>query len=203
MHHEKLKGFVEALDLKRMTLVCQDWGGLLGLPLAAELPERFSRLVIMNTGLPNGEENIQEAFLAWREFARTVEDMPVGMIIERTLTAADPAVIAAYEAPFPGPEYKAGAAVFPLLVPISPEDPAAGPMREARERLAKWKKPVLVMFSDGDPITRGGDRFFRKLIPAAAEEAEVTIEGGGHFLQEDKGEEIAERINDFIARRPV
>lgn len=206
MHQEKLTGFVEALDLRRITLICQDWGGLLGLPLAAAQPERFSRLVIMNTGLPIGEEKVKEAFKAWREFARTTPDMPVGMVIQRTLAAGDdvdPAVIAAYDAPFPTAEYKAGAAAFPLLVPISPDDPASGAMREARERLGKWTKPVLVMFSDGDPITRGGDRFFRKLIPSANEEAEVTIEGAGHFLQEDKGEEIAERVNDFIERRVV
>lgn len=203
MHRDLMAGFVEALDLRDITLVCQDWGGLIGLRLAAEMDERFARLVIMNTGLPTGDEPMSEGFKRWRDFAASVDDLPVGFIMLRTLVggdALDPRVINAYEAPFPDASYKAGAAQFPLLVPVTPDDPASESMRAARRRLAEWRKPALVMFSDGDPITRGGDRFFRKLIPSAVEQPEIVIAGGSHFLQEDKGEEIAEHILAFLER---
>lgn len=206
MHRDMLAGFLEALDLSAITLVCQDWGGLIGLRVAAEMPQRFARLVIMNTGLPTGDEPMTEGFRRWREFAERVDDLPVGMIIQRTLVeadAVDPRVIAAYEAPFPDANYKAGAAMFPLLVPVTPDDPGAEPMRHARRVLADWHKPALVMFADGDPITRGGDRWFRRLIPSAAREPEIIIRGAGHFLQEDRGEEIAAEIVAFIARTPL
>ena len=203
LHHDALVAFIEALDLRRITLVCQDWGGLLGLPIATELEERFARLVIMNTGLPTGEDKPTDAFLKWREAASKMEDMPVGKILQRsTVTELPDEVIAGYEAPFPDASYKAGAHQFPLLVPISPDMDAAKPIRAAREKFKTWDKPTLLLFSDEDPVTRGGDRFLRKLIPAAQKEPEITIEGGGHFLQEDKAEEIAQYITLFIERRP-
>lgn len=206
MHRDVLVRFLEALELERITLVCQDWGGLLGLRVAAELPDRFARLVIMNTGLPNGQQRMTEGFKRWREFAAKSEDLPVGMVISRTLAEGDnvdPRIIAAYEAPFPDVTYKAGALTFPLLVPVTPEDPAAEAMDNARRVFSDWQKPALVMFSDGDPITRGGDRFFRDLIPSAKQQPEIVIEGAGHFLQEDKGEEIARHIVEFIERTPI
>lgn len=206
MHVDMLRGFLELLDLRDLTLVCQDWGGLIGLRVAAELPERFARLVIMNTGLPTGDDPMPPAFHQWQQFAASMPDLPVGMIIQRTLIKGDevdPRVIAAYEAPFPDPSYKAGAAIFPALVPTSPKDPGAEGMRRTREVLSKWTKPVQVMFSDSDPITKGGDRWFRKLIPSAQEQPEIVIREAGHFLQEDKGEEIAGHIVEFIARTPL
>lgn len=204
MHHDAVVAFIEALDLRNITLVCQDWGGLLGLPIASELDDRFARLVIMNTGLPNGEGTPADAFLQWRGFAKKQTDMPIGFLLQgATVSELPDDVIAAYDAPYPDGAYKEGAHEFPLLVPISPDMEAAGPMQAARDKFKSWTKPCLVMFSDKDPITAGGDKFFRKLIPSAKDEPEITIADGGHFLQEDKGEEIAQHIVEFIKRRPI
>jgi haloalkane dehalogenase len=203
MHRDTLTGFIEALDLSNITVVVQDWGGLIGLRVVTMIPERFSRLVIMNTGLPTGEEEISEAFMNWRNFVENTPDLPIGMIVSMaTVQGKDvpPEVVAGYEAPFPGPEYKAGAKAWPLMVPISPDSPVSPEMRKAREGLTKWTRPALVMFSDQDPITKGGDRPFRERIPSAKDQPEITIKDAGHFLQEDKGEEIAERILEFMDR---
>lgn len=204
VHHDALVEFIRNLDLKDITLVCQDWGGLLGLTIAAEMKDRFARLVIMNTGLPSGEQKPTEAFLRWRAFAEKSTQMDIGRLLQSsTVSNLSDEVIAAYNAPFPDASYQAGALKFPLLVPISPESESAPPMRRAREVYKTWTKPVLVMFSDKDPITAGGDRWFRKNIPSAANEPEIIIKDGGHFLQEDKGEEIAQHILDFMKRRPL
>ena len=202
MHHDTIIHFIQALKLEQITLVVQDWGGLLGLTVASEMPEHFARLVIMNTGLPTGDEPMGKGFMRWREFASSSSDLPVGLVIQNGTAerALKPETVAAYESPFPDVTYKAGAMIFPLLVPISPDDPGAAEMRRAREVFSHWQKPVLVMFSDKDPITRGGDIFFRSLIPGAKGQPEIVIHDAGHFLQEDKGEEIAQHIVDFIAR---
>jgi len=203
LHYNALQTFIESVDLQRATLVCQDWGGLLGLPLAVDNPDRFIRLVIMNTGLPAGEP-MGEAFMQWREISSKMTDMPVGNILQGgTVSDLPQDVIDAYNAPFPDGSYKAGAHVFPLLVPVSQDDPAVPYMKRARQRLKEWTKPALVMFSDSDPITAGGDAYFRATIPSAKDEPEITIQDAGHFLQEDKGEEIARHIAEFIERRPV
>lgn len=209
MHRDALSAFILTLDLQRITLVCQDWGGLLGLPLAVEMPERFARLVIMNTGLPTGDapqgqasQANNAAFMAWRNFAASSKDMDVGRVVQGAVKSKlSDAVVAAYNAPFPDFSYKAGAHQFPLLVPVSPDAEAAPVMRRTREALKAWTKPALVMFSDSDPITAGGDRFFRQLIPSAKNEPEIVIQNAGHFLQEDKGEEIALHVSEFLKRR--
>jgi haloalkane dehalogenase len=204
MHHDTVTALITKLDLKRITLVCQDWGGLIGLPIATEMPERFSRLVIMNTGLPVSGKPLGAAFMAWRAYATRSDDLDVGRVLQgATVSELSPAVVAAYEAPFPDKTYKAGAVVFPLLVPVSEDAEALPTMRRAAEAFKNWHKPALVMFSDKDPVTAGGEKFFRGLIPSAKEEPEITIADGGHFLQEDKGEEIAKHIVEFVNRRPV
>ena len=204
MFKNMLIEFIKILDLHQISVVVQDWGGLIGLNVVSEVPSRFSRLVIMNTGLPAGRTT-NEAFLSWRQFVENTPDLPVGQIIGTGLVHRDiltPEIIKAYEAPFPDEKFKAGARAWPLLVPIHPDDPVVTEMLQSREDLKKWEKPALVMFSDGDPITRGGDKFFRNLIPSAKSQPEIVIKEAGHFLQEEKGEEIAEQILDFIFRTP-
>ncbi|MHA1994366.1 MAG: haloalkane dehalogenase [Candidatus Hodarchaeales archaeon] len=201
MHYGTLSNFVDELNLDNITLVVQDWGGLIGLPYAANNPEKIANLVIMNTGLPSGRSKPNDAFLQWREFVENNPNLPIGMVIELGLANRDkisPEVLKAYEAPFPNEKYKAGARAWPLLVPISPDNPVANIMLDAREKLKTWSKPALVMFSDKDPITRGADKFFRKLIPTAADNPEIVISDAGHFLQEEKGVEIAKHIIKFL-----
>jgi haloalkane dehalogenase len=200
-HVDMMTGLIKSLDLREITLVGQDWGGLIGLRIAAEHPDRFARIVVANTGLPTGDQPMTEGFLRWREYSQTVENFHVGGIIKGgCVNDPPPEVIAAYNAPFPDDSYKAGARQFPLLVPIGPDDPASEANRRAWEVLRRWEKPLLTAFSDGDPVTRGGERVFQKLVPGAQGQPHVTIAGAGHFLQEDQGAELAQIIADFISR---
>jgi haloalkane dehalogenase len=191
---------LDALDLSAVTLVCQDWGGLIGLRLVGEHPDRFARVVAANTFLPTGDNHPGEAFLAWQRFSQEVDTFPVGAIVNGgCVTDLAPEVIAAYDAPFPDESYKEGARQFPVLVPTRPDDPASAPNRAAWRVLEQYDRPFLTAFSDRDPITAGAERVLRERIPGAADQPHTTIEGGGHFLQEDRGEELARVVVDFVA----
>jgi haloalkane dehalogenase len=197
-HVDWMHAFVGALDLRRVTFVGQDWGGLIGLRLVAEDPDRFDRVVVANTGLPTGDQPLTDAFFAWRTFSQETPDFPVGRIVSGgCITPMPDEVIAAYDAPFPSDEFKAGARQFPTLVPATPDDPAAPANRKAWESLSGFAKPFLTAFSDSDKITKGGYRIFQERVPGAKGVAHVTIEGGGHFLQEDKGPELAGAVVRF------
>ncbi len=198
-HVEWMREWLNRTGLRDINLVCQDWGGLIGLRLVAERPHLFSRVVAANTGLPTGDYPLGEAFMAWRRFSQETPELPIGRIIQSgCVSPLPPEVVAAYEAPFPDESYKEGARIFPSLVPISPDDPAAEDNRRAWESLRRFDRPFLTAFSDGDPITRGGDALLQSLIPGARGRKHVTIKGAGHFLQEDKGEELAAVVVDFI-----
>jgi haloalkane dehalogenase len=198
-HVAWITALVLKLDLTHITLVCQDWGGLIGLRMAAEHPERFSRCVAANTGLPTGDGLVSDAFKAWRKFSQETPTFPVGQIIQGgCATGLSTEVVAAYDAPFPEERFKAGARQFPILVPISPDDPAAAANRKAWEALRRWHKPFLTAFSDGDPVTKGGDALLRSAIPGARHQFHTTITGAGHFLQEDRGEDLAQVVVRFI-----
>ncbi|MFF0455036.1 haloalkane dehalogenase [Nocardia africana] len=195
---------IEAIGLDRITLVCQDWGGLIGLRLVGEHPGRFARVVAANTFLPTGDRHPGDAFLAWQRFSQDTPDFRAGKIVNGACrTDLSPEVIAAYNAPFPDDTYKQGARQFPLLVPTSPEDPAAPANRAAWAVLETFERPFLCAFSDSDPITRGGDKVLSSKIPGAAAHSPVTITSAGHFLQEDKGEELAAVVVDFVRATPL
>ena len=190
-----------ALDLRDITFFGQDWGGLVGLRLVAAEPDRFARVVVANTGLPTGERPPNDAFLAWQSFARDTADFPVGRIISGgCANRLEDAVVAAYDAPFPDDSYKTAARTLPTLVPTSADDPAHDANTRAWEVLRTFDRPFLCAFSDGDPITKGGERAFIGHVPGTQGQPHTTIEGGGHFLQEDKGEELGRVIADFIAK---
>lgn len=189
----------DVLDLTDCTFFGQDWGGLIGLRLVTAQPDRFARVVIGNTGLPDGSASPSEAFLQWQQFSQTSPVFPIGDIINGgSATDLAPDVIAAYDAPFPDDTYKAGARIWPSHVPTSPDDPEAPANREAWKVLAQWEKPFLCCFSDGDPVTKGGDRAFLNQVPGTAGQAHTTVEGGGHFFQEDCGPQLAGILIDFI-----
>ncbi len=201
MHVDSIVNLIETLDLKNITLICQDWGGLIGLRIAAEHPDRFSRIVAANTALPTGDERIPAAFKVWRAFSQATPVFPVGGLIKFACkTKLTKGIVDGYNAPFPSRKYKVAARVFPLLVPTVPDNPASEANRAAWRALEKWEKPFLTAFSDGDPIMRGLDRIFQNRIPGAKNQPHALIRGAGHFLQEDKGEELAALVVEFIGR---
>jgi len=203
-HVEWITQFVEKLDLRRISMFCQDWGSLIGLRVAAESSERFNRIVLSNGGLPTGAEEMTKAFMNWREISRTVDPWPVGVFVQGgTVSELSDDVIAGYEAPFPEEKYKAGARALPSLVPISTDDPEHEANKKAIERFTNWKKPFLTAFSDGDPVTRGGDRLFQETVPGAKGQSHKTVRDAGHFVQEDKGPECAKNMIDFIKNNPM
>jgi haloalkane dehalogenase len=199
-HVDMVSRHLEQLELEDATVVVQDWGGPIGLRWVVENADRVARLVVLNTGLFTGR--VSKGFMAWRDFAERTPDLPIGFIIQGATTTELPDdVVAAYEAPWPTPESKAGAAQFPLLVPLSAEDPGAAEMVAVKDALAGWDKPALVAFSDTDPVfpyPRAGEQF-TALLPTAGEQ--VRIEGAAHFLQEDRGAQIADVMLEAFARQ--
>ncbi len=199
-HVAWMRQFIEALDLESINLFCQDWGSLIGLRVAAENEQRFARIALGNGGLPTGDQPMPKAFLNWQRFAKYSPYFPVGKIIQNgTVADLDDAVVGAYDAPFPSSKYKAAARAFPLLVPTQPDDPASEANRAAWQVFERWEKPFMTMFSDKDPITRGGERQWQKKVPGAQSIKHVTMHGAGHFLQEEKGPELAAAMIGFIA----
>ncbi|MGH3321481.1 MAG: haloalkane dehalogenase [Streptosporangiaceae bacterium] len=188
----------DALDLHEVTLIGQDWGGLIGLRLVAEHPERFARVVAANTGLPTGDQEMPEVWWRFRRAVGEARVLDIARLVQsgcRTTLSDD--VRSAYDAPFPDESYKAGPRALPALVPTRPDDPATAANRAAWQRLTRWDKPFLVAFSDGDPITAGMGPVLRRAIPGAAGLDHPTVEGAGHFLQEDAGERLGEIVAPF------
>lgn len=202
MHYESLIGFVEALDLENVTLVCQDWGGVLGLPAALlEFPERVDRIVALNTGIPDGTQAMADRWHRTKEMLETVDELDVGAMVDGgCATTLAPEVRAAYDAPFHTEAAKAGVRTMMGLVPTDPEDEGADVGRAAQAALGDWEKPTFVLFSDSDPILSANRDPLRNAFPTAREQPDVWIEGASHFLQEDAGPEIAEHVLEFVAR---
>jgi haloalkane dehalogenase len=204
-HVEWIRALVfDRLDLRGVTLVGQDWGGLIGLRLVAEHPDRFARVVAANTGLPTGDQPMPEVWLRFREVVRTAPELSVSRLVQSGCQTALPAaVLAAYEAPFPSPDYMAGVRAMPELVPTSPSDPASDANRAAWRQLSAWDKPFLVAFSDRDPITGPMAEVLKRAVPGAAGIDHPVLTGAGHFLQEDAGEELGTVIAGFIRSHPA
>ena len=187
--------FIENTDLKNITLFCQDWGGLIGLRLAAKYSDRFEKIVAANTGLPTGKAPLSEGFAVFREFLQIKPDLHVaGQVRNGTTKGIDENALAAYNAPFPDDDHKQGVRQFPNLVPGTPRTPSAEPNKEAWKILRDWNKPFLCAFSDKDPIFSGVENSFYKLIPGCKDMPHVTIEDAGHFLQEDQPEACVDAI---------
>ncbi|MDR3498795.1 MAG: haloalkane dehalogenase [Parvibaculum sp.] len=199
-HVKWMSAWLTGMDLRDITLFCQDWGGLIGLRLVAAFPERFARVVVANTGLPTGS-GFTEGFKQWLEFSQSAPELPVGDIVSmgtvRGLTAAEKA---AYYAPYPDETYKAGARCFPALVPITPGHASVEENKAAWQVLERFDKPFLTAFSDSDPISKGGERVFQARVPGARGQAHVIIASGGHFLQEDKPLELVDLLDGFIRK---
>jgi len=197
-HVQWMRDWLEAAGLKNITLLGQDWGGLIGMRLLAENPELFSRFSLSNTGLPTGDQSMGEAFERWRKFSQKDPEFDCGIIVNQfgrgSLSDEE---IAAYRAPFPSNEYKEGARQFPMLVPTSPDDPASEDNRKAWSVLMGFEKPALMCFSDNDPITNGGDRPFLKLVPGTRNQPHITLKGS-HFIQEEDGETWARAVVEWI-----
>jgi haloalkane dehalogenase len=197
-HVDWMREWLEALDLKHLTLFCQDWGSLIGLRLAVENEARFDRIVVANGFLPTGDRGANRAFRIWRAFAMYSPWFPIGRIVANGCgTKLSPAEIAAYDAPFPSTAYKAGARQFPRLVPTTPDDPAAPANRAAWEKLGQWRKPFLCLFGAGDPILGRADKQLLAHVPGAQGQPHARL-WGGHFVQEDQGPELAKRTVEWV-----
>jgi haloalkane dehalogenase len=193
-HVAWLSGWLTTMDLRDITLFCQDWGGLLGLRLVADFPDRFARVIAANTGLPEGNP-MSDAFMHWLVYSQSSEDLPIGQLVamgaNRRLSREE---VAAYDVPYPDARYKAGACHFPTLVPITPQHASVAENKAAWEVLSSFNKPFITAFSDNDPVTKGWDLVFQNRIPGAKGQAHVTLKGG-HFLQEDSPDAIVTVID--------
>jgi haloalkane dehalogenase len=201
-HVDWMAGAIAKLQLRNVTLFCQDWGGLIGLRLVGETPDLFSRVVTANTSLPTGAERQSPAYLEWRALSQSVPTFPVGQFVKGAChTELGDAVVAAYDAPFPDESYKAGVRQLPLLVPIAMDDPEYAANKRAWEVLENFDRPWLTIFSGQDPITRHGERIFQRRVKGAQGQPHVLIPDAGHFLQEDKGAEVARIVVEFMRTR--
>lgn len=199
-HVDWMTAWMQTVDVNNALLFCQDWGGLIGLRLVAEHAQRFAGVIAANTFLPTGDHNPGEAFMNWQNFSQSVPEFDVGGIIKGAVVSAlSEAAVEAYNAPFPDESYKEGARQFPMLVPIRPDDPASDANRAAWRALSSLSLPFMTAFSDKDPITAGQDKLLQKMIPGCKGQKHTIVTDGGHFLQEDKGEELAGLVNQFIA----
>ena len=197
-HMDWMLAFIEKMDLTNITLVCQDWGSLIGLRLAAENPSRFKAIVVGNGMLPTGDQQAPAAFRMWKNFALHSPWFPIARIVEfGSFKSLSKDERRAYDAPFPTSKYKIGTRAFPRLVPTDTNNPATEANRAAWKALEKWDKPFLTTFSNGDPITKGGDQYMRDRIPGSKGMNHITLKGG-HFLQEDSGAEFAQAINEML-----
>lgn len=199
-HVDIMNGWFRGLGIdKPAALFGQDWGGLVGIRMLIDNRDKFDRLIVANTGLPTGDQKVPPAFAKWLEFSQNTPVFHVGGIIKGGCASKlAPEVIAAYDAPFPAEPYKEGARIFPALVPISADNPASEANRKGWEVLKAWPGKVLTLFSDKDPVTAGGHKPFQKLLPGAEGQPHETIENAGHFLQEDKGEEVAAKVAAWL-----
>ncbi|MHA6783081.1 haloalkane dehalogenase [Pseudonocardia saturnea] len=196
-----LSDFVTALGVEDAVVVGQDWGGLIGLRLVAERPAFASAYVACNHGFPTGDMPPNDAFRSWLDYSQSVSEMPVGRIVlDGCATEPGPAVQAAYDAPYPDESLKAGARVFPTLVPIRPDDPASDAVRAARKVLAEWERPFLTVWGARDDVTRGADEMFHGLVPGTRGQAHVRLDAG-HNLPEDAGAELGRIVADFARHR--
>jgi haloalkane dehalogenase len=203
-HVQWMKAWMERVDLQGVTLFCQDWGSLIGLRMVAELPDRFARIVLANGGLPTGTTETPKAFRIWRAFAVYSPWFPIGRIVKTGCALGlTPQEVAAYDAPFPSRKYKVAARLFPTFVPTTPDDPERQNNERAWEFFKQCQKPFLTLFSNRDPVTRGGHKMWQKLVPGAQGQPHAVTRGAGHFLQEDKGEEVAQAIDAFIKATPL
>jgi haloalkane dehalogenase len=199
-HVKWMSDWLIAMKLERIALFCQDWGGLIGLRLVAAFPGRFDRVIVANTGLPIGT-GMTEGFKQWLTFSQTVPELPIGEIVAMgTKKGLSDAVKSAYVAPFPDETYKAGARRFPALVPVTPEHASVAENKAAWQALSAFTKPVLTLFSDSDPVTKGGERVFHERVPGAKGQPHTIIKNAGHFLQEDAPDELVEHVHAFITR---
>ncbi|MGS2722074.1 haloalkane dehalogenase [Paraglaciecola aestuariivivens] len=203
-HLDWLRQILLQLKLENITLVCQDWGGLLGLRLVAEHADLFARVLATNTMLPTGDHAPNAAFLKWQKFSQEVEVFPVAGIIKgATVKPLSEQTILAFNAPYPDESYKAGVRQFPLLVPTRPDDPASEDNRKAWQVLQQFNKPFMTAFGDSDPVTAGGDKILQKLIPGCQGQQHCIIEQAGHFIQEDQGEHLAQVLLRFMLANPL